>query len=124
MKFKNKQEAVDYLVSGLNCIPSELIQDAWNYAIEHGKDSWQIMPDEDMDDDFPMWGWVWGIDNSGWLDNDWVKDHIKELQDIGFTIIHHEDYGFFLGIDGAGYNFYEEHWTPLYDLLGFKWVEE
>lgn len=26
-----------------------------------------------------------------------------------------------LGIDGLGYDFFEAHWEPLYDLLGYKW---
>ena len=115
-KFRNKQEAADYLVDTLNCIPSGLILDAWKY--EMAKESvsrndyqyenrWQIVPGGDMDaDDFPMWGWVWGT--SDWITDEWVEEHIKELQDIGFTIIHHDEYGYFLGINGAGYDFYEK----------------
>ncbi len=26
-----------------------------------------------------------------------------------------------IGIDGVGYDFFEAHWEPLYDLLGYKW---
>lgn len=26
-----------------------------------------------------------------------------------------------LGIDGAGYDFYTDHWTKLYDALGYSW---
>ena len=127
VKCSNKREAAEFLVGNLNCIPSELILDAWKYANQNnlcGKDSWEIVPGGDMDaDNFPMWGWVWGIDDSGWIDSEWVGSHIKELQDIGFTIIHHGEYGYFLGIDGAGYDFYKHHWIPLYDLLGFNWVK-
>jgi hypothetical protein len=28
-----------------------------------------------------------------------------------------------LGIDGAGYDFYCEHWEPLYAALGYHWQE-
>lgn len=26
-----------------------------------------------------------------------------------------------LGIHGAGYDFFEAHWAPLYDALGYQW---
>lgn len=29
-----------------------------------------------------------------------------------------------LGIDGAGYSFYDNHWIPLYDALGYHWHKE
>ena len=28
-----------------------------------------------------------------------------------------------LGINGAGYDFYEDHWIPLYEALGYGWHE-
>ena len=28
-----------------------------------------------------------------------------------------------LGINGAGYDFYEHHWIPLYEALGYGWHE-
>ena len=28
-----------------------------------------------------------------------------------------------LGIHGAGYNFFEHHWIPLYEALGYGWHE-
>ena len=31
---------------------------------------------------------------------------------------------FALGIDGAGYDFYDAHWVPLYRLRGFTWHKE
>ena len=30
-------------------------------------------------------------------------------------------FGYFFGIDGAGYSFYEEHWIPLYKARGLQW---
>ena len=32
--------------------------------------------------------------------------------------------GYFFGIDGAGYSFYEEHWIPLYKARGLQWHKE
>lgn len=134
MRFKNKKEAVEYLVSSLNCVSSGLILDSWKYASQIEKtfsgdrlfeSVWEIVNgDNEGYIDFPMWGWVWGTTYSDWITDEWIEEHIEELEDIGFTIIHHDEYGYFLGIDGAGYDFYEAHWIPLYDLLGFKWVKE
>lgn len=28
-----------------------------------------------------------------------------------------------LGIHGAGYDFYAQHWSRLYDALGYRWYE-
>lgn len=43
------------------------------------------------------------------------------MSDCGFRIYKSEDYGYFFGIDGAGYSFYEEHWMPLYKARGLHW---
>ena len=59
-----------------------------------------------------------------------IKDWILENQEkiitkAGFTIIdlsreNEGEYetGVFLGINGAGYDFYEAHWIPLYKIFG------
>ena len=43
------------------------------------------------------------------------------MADCGFRIYEQEDYGYIFGIDGAGYDFYEAHWIPLYKARGLKW---
>ena len=32
-----------------------------------------------------------------------------------------DDFGYLFGIDGTGYDFYEEHWIPLYLARGLQW---
>lgn len=69
----------------------------------------------------PMWGWMWSFKDSAdeyWMD---VLDGIKKMSECGFRIYHNEDWGYFFGIDGAGYDFYEDHWIPLYKARGLKW---
>lgn len=69
----------------------------------------------------PMWGTMWSFGDScddWWLEED---DGIRAMSDCGFRIYKSEDYGYFFGIDGAGYNFYEEHWMPLYKARGLHW---
>ncbi len=71
-------------------------------------------------DQLPMWGWLWQFDDE--MDNVWLeRNGIKIMSKLGFRIYKSEKYGYFFGIDGAGYDFYEKHWTPLYEARGLKW---
>ena len=83
--------------------------------------------DVERDSTFPMWGTMWafgnGIDDE-WLDGEYLGSHVQEMADCGFRIYESEDYGHVFGIDGAGYNFYEAHWIPLYKARGLKWHKE
>ena len=72
----------------------------------------------------PMWGTMWAFGDS--IDNDWLScefgtDGLRLMSECGFRIYEQEDYGYIFGIDGAGYDFYEEHWLPLYRARGLKW---
>lgn len=69
-----------------------------------------------------MWGNVWTFGE--WLDKEWAEEHLQEISDCGFRIYQHDDIGLFIGIDGAGYDFYEAHWIPLYKSRSLKWHEE
>ena len=70
---------------------------------------------------FPMWGTMWSFGES--LDNYWLdnQDGIEQMSQCGFRIFKSEEFGYFFGIDGAGYDFYEAHWIPLYNKRGLKW---
>lgn len=72
----------------------------------------------------PMWGTMWAFSDT--CDNDWLSgefgdDGLQLMADCGFRIYEQEDYGYIFGIDGAGYDFYEQHWIPLYKARGLKW---
>lgn len=71
--------------------------------------------------DQPMWG-TWFEPSDPWFCEK-IEDMAKEVADLGFTLIYRDGYFWGLGIDGAGYSFYEAHWIPLYDLLGLTWHE-
>ena len=81
--------------------------------------------------DLPMWGTMWAFGES--IDNDWLDPELsyifgmsglEAMADCGFRIYESEDYGYIFGIDGAGYDFYESHWIPLYKARGLKWHKE
>ena len=81
------------------------------------KDEFEVMYDSIL----PMWGYLWQFGDScddWWLEN---KDGIKIMSECGFRIYEHEEWGYFFGIDGAGYDFYGAHWIPLYKARGMQW---
>ena len=63
-----------------------------------------------------MWAFRYGSYNDIFFDG----KNLEKFSDCGFRIYTSEDYEFIIGIDGAGYDFYEQHWYPLY----MKLVEE
>lgn len=70
----------------------------------------------------PMWGTLFEFDNA--FDNDWIMENLDIVTKCGFRIFEDEKLDMiFLGIDGAGYDFYEAHWIPLYKKRGLKWHE-
>ena len=64
----------------------------------------------------PMWSWVWQAEYS--LSCGGIS--LQAVADLtGFTVYQdEEDDQYFLGVQGAGYDFYEAHWFPLAYLLG------
>lgn len=77
--------------------------------------------DVNYDDGLPMWGTMWSFGDSA--DDYWLEhmDGIKLMSECGFRIFSHEEFGYYFGIDGAGYDFYESHWIPLYRARGLQW---
>lgn len=73
----------------------------------------------EYDDFFPMWGTLWTFNDSS--DEDWAENHLQEMTNCGFRIYESDELGIFFGIDGAGYDFYSEHWVPLYKACGLQW---
>ena len=69
-----------------------------------------------------MWGTMWTFGDS--LDDEWARENIEIIQKCGFRVYESDDFGIIFGIDGAGYNFYENHWIPLYKARGLKWHNE
>lgn len=73
------------------------------------------------DNDLPIWGKMWAFGNQ--IDNDWLSgvfdpDALRKTASCGFRIFEQDDFGYLLGIDGAGYDFYEAHWNTSYDARG------
>lgn len=76
---------------------------------------------------FPMWGTMWALTDPTdieWATGEYLGPHLQEIADCGFRIYQSEDFGVLLGINGAGYDFFEAHWIPLYKARGLKWHNE
>lgn len=69
----------------------------------------------------PMWGTMWSFGDA--IDNSWLEDYggIEEMSKAGFRVYLSDEFGYFFGIDGAGYDFYDSHWITLYKGRGLKW---
>ena len=72
-------------------------------------------------DCLPMWGTMWTFGEG--VDNWWIEDkvNLQSMADCGFRIYENDDFEYIFGIDGAGYDFYEAHWVPLYKARGLQW---
>ncbi len=115
-----KKEAVQRMVDQFSSIPQEWVQ---------------TMAEKNSDE---FYGIMWG---TMWIVNDHVDirriekllksvndedDEMNGYQEIGDTGIYAFNIAdkLVLGINGAGYDFFEDHWTPLYETLGYKWHAE
>lgn len=63
---------------------------------------------------YPMWGFLWESDS--YIVDEFIKSNIEKINEVGFLIYETEEGDLLIGIDGAGYDFYEQHWIPLFDL--------
>lgn len=94
--------------------------------LDNGEEITTDRDDLSREDDtyFPMWGTMWAFNDS--CDDYWLDEMggLEAMADCGFRIYESDEFGYFFGIDGAGYDFYESHWIPLYEARGLKWHEE
>ena len=71
--------------------------------------------ERDMDlVELPMWQTMFqfGSDADTFLMNKGVM--VQLLSEHGFRVYKHDKWGYFFGIDAAGFNFYDDYWIPFY----------
>lgn len=103
----------------------EYLEDEETYRVE--LDTGKIVAIDESDFEvqrdswLPMWGTMWTFGES--IDDWWLEEKggLRLMADCGFRIYEQEDVGYLFGIDGAGYDFYEAHWIPLYKARGLHW---
>lgn len=107
-----------------NCgeISERVDEDTYIIKLDDGE---RVMVKEDdfelEEDSLPMFGWMWQFGDSD--DDYWLEKMggIQIMSDCGFRIYESDKWGYFFGIDGCGYDFYEAHWIPLYKKRGLQW---
>ena len=115
-----KNEAVERLVESFSGISQEWVK---TMAEKNGDEFYGI-----------MWGTMWIVNNSVDITN--IEKLLKPVEDEDDEMHGYEEIGetgiyafkiaddLVLGINGAGYDFYDAHWIPLYDALGLQWHEK
>ena len=60
------------------------------------------------DASLPMWGTMWSFHDG--CDDWWLEegDGIQIMSECGFRVYESDEFGYFFGIDGCGYDFYEK----------------
>lgn len=119
---ERRRTCVEELLWSFSAIPTRWIaglRDAWRDPIA-----------------LPMWGELYLICDgsvaehlrSAAVDIESDSDDLIELAYSGWqmvgdsgVLIREFDDELLLGIHGAGYDFFEAHWVPLYDALGYQW---
>lgn len=95
------------------------------YAVRLSNGKLVSVDEDDFDvqrgDVLPMWGMMWSMSDP--CDDWWLEEGggIRVISECGFRVYVSEEFGYFFGIDGAGYSFYEAHWCPLYRARGLQW---
>ena len=124
-----KQEAVRDWVRGFNAIPTRMIAKLWELEPE----DWQEVTCAEVtcaeeavyaENALPMWGTMWSFGDN--VNDHWLEEMggLKLMSQCGFRIYRSEEFGYFFGLDGAGYDFYGLHWTPLYEVRGMRWHDD
>ena len=70
---------------------------------------------------YPMWSTLFEAKDSFLSEK--LEEMVDELYEIGIGVINSKDsLNTMLFISGAGYDFYQAHWIPMYQLLG--WIDK
>lgn len=113
---QKKMQATKKWVSEWNHIPTAAIE-----QLMRVEDVSLLTTNPPTDDFLPMWGTMFSFKEG--LDEDWAIENPDLLEEAGICVYDVPSIGLVFGIDGAGYDFYESHWLPLYEKRGFTWHE-
>lgn len=115
----NKREAATKMVNyELSAIPKSIVELLLNN--DQLKNITTTNFDNIKDSTLPSWTTMWLVNEP--IMKEFILNNIKAVSELGFTIYKSDKHDcLILGIDGGGYDFYEAHWIPLYNLQGLKW---
>lgn len=122
---KYKQIVIgDYVVYPESSEIIEISDDGEEVRLD-GFEDWYDIDELEFEDSIeygglPMWSTMWQTDILDYRINREGQVFLNELKEIGI-LVWDTEIGTMIGIDGAGYSFFDEHWSKLYDLLGYAW---
>ena len=118
MRYKTIREATLAWVHEFNAIETGMIKELMN---NRPWDWRECDEPSGYHEQMPMWGTMWSFSDS--TDKYWLEElnGLQSMTELGFRVYESNDYGFFFGIDGAGFDFYEAYWIPLYKKRGLHW---
>lgn len=125
MLFDTKREAARAMIEKcFSCIPLDLIEKAYfNGWDDYRFENITPLSEEEVEDSgLPMWSTLFLINDDVILSR--VKEDLQAVKELGFLIYIDDEDRLYLGINGCGYDFYAEHWIPLYEWLGLSWDKE
>lgn len=114
------KEATQEWVAEFNEIPYRVIEKLYQYDIDSICEL--TTPASKFSALLPIWSTLWTFGCK--FDEDWARENIGTMRQCGFRVYEQDNFGVLFGIDGAGYDFYEAHWIPLYKARGLKWHDE
>lgn len=99
-------------------MPDDVDQDDFYEWLEAEKED-EVIQEFDESEHYPMWSTLFEAKDN-FLSRK-VAESVDELYELGIGVIEHPDFNSMLFIGGAGYDFYEAHWIPMYIMFG--WIE-
>lgn len=113
-------EATKRWLKDFSLIPTDLIVRAYKNNLE---DIIIVAPKDEDTPLIPMYGYVFVPEDP--TDKKWLEKNAEKIAKKCDVIIYYTDeIGYYIGIDGAGYDFYEAHWVPMYRLRGLEWHKQ
>lgn len=127
MKYDTKLQATKEWLKEWNQYPQWIVEKmvGENYEFFQNITPYKDDDDNEYEEFFPIWGTLFEMSDS--TDIYWLEENLDEIAECGVKIYSYDDGDnqmYLLGIDGAGYDFYENHWVPLYEKRGLKWHKE
>ncbi len=115
------EDATHEWVGQFNAFPTDMIRIVNDYGEHPFREVTPGREDENDFGDLPAWSAMWSFSDSAddyWLESLGGK---QIMADCGFQVYESEEFGYIFGIEGGGYNFYTDHWIPLYKARGLQW---
>jgi hypothetical protein len=117
-------EAIKRFAKDFSSIPTNLVKKAFQDDPENLEclNSIEYLEENPLEYFPAMWGWMFRCND--WTDEQWIRTHITEVESCGFVIYDSDETGILLGVNGAGYDFYDSHWKSLYIARQLNWHDK